>query len=179
MEIWKQYKDSNYEVSTLGNIRNKKTGRILKQCNDKAKYKRVSIYVKKKHITKTIHRMVAETFIPNPDNLPEVDHINNIRDDNRVENLQWCTGEYNLEKSYKKGYRTYPLRVGIKISKDGITKKFVSKHECSRYIKEKECLSSSIRSIYTNINWALKRNNKCYGYQVEREEIDGRFKEEI
>ena len=43
-----------------------------------------------------IHRLVAQAFIPNPDNLPQINHKNEQRDDNRVDNLEWCTGVYNI-----------------------------------------------------------------------------------
>lgn len=51
---------------------------------------------------KIVHRLVAETFIPNPDNLPEVNHINYDTHDNRAENLEWCTRIYNLRHSFLK-----------------------------------------------------------------------------
>lgn len=48
----------------------------------------------------TLHRVIAEAFVPNPDNLPEVDHISGIKSDNRAQNLRWVTGEENI-KSYR------------------------------------------------------------------------------
>ena len=85
----------NYSVSSEGEVRNDKTGRILKKYKDKYKYDHVNLYKNGKLKNFQIHRIVAEVFIPNPNNLPCIDHINTIRDDNRVENLRWCTHKEN------------------------------------------------------------------------------------
>lgn len=96
METWKKidgYK--NYSVSSEGNVRNDKTKIILKPRYNKGGYQRVTLYKKGQGILFSIHRLVAQAFIPNPNNLPCVDHINTVRDDNRVENLRWVTYEEN------------------------------------------------------------------------------------
>lgn len=101
-EIWKQYKDTNYEVSNLGNVRNIKTGRVLKPAKHGLGYLHVVLCKNGKHKTITVHRLVAETFIPNPDNLPEVNHKDEDKTNNCIENLEWCTQIYNAQYSKNK-----------------------------------------------------------------------------
>lgn len=97
MEKWKNIKGfENYEVNDDGQVRNKKTGRILKPYDNGRGYVEVDLLINGKRTTKKIHRIVAEAFIPNPENKPEVNHINEIKTDNRVENLNWMTREENM-----------------------------------------------------------------------------------
>lgn len=94
MEHWKfvpieEYKD--YEVSDLGRIRH--NGKILKQQLDKYGYYCIRIGKDKK--TFRVHRLIAMTFLPNPNNLPCVNHKSCIKTENFVSNLEWCTVAYN------------------------------------------------------------------------------------
>lgn len=99
--MWKKIKDfENYEVSTDGEVRSlnyARSGkcRIMKPQPNGNGYLGVGLSKNNKSHTKTIHRLVAEAFIPNPDNLRDVDHINGDRTDNRVENLRWCSHKDN------------------------------------------------------------------------------------
>lgn len=92
IEWWKYIKgyEGLYMVSTFGRVKNSRTGRILKPSVNNCGYLQVRLC--KNGITKNylVHRLVAEAFISNPDNLPTVDHINRIVSDNRVENLRWA-----------------------------------------------------------------------------------------
>ena len=85
----------NYEVSNLGNVRNNKTGRILKPGIDGRGYYKVNLCSDGKQYTKRIHKLVAEAFILNPYNKNCVDHIDNDRLNNNVSNLRYATFQEN------------------------------------------------------------------------------------
>ena len=93
MEKWKRIKGMDYEVSSTGLVRNL-SGKILKQKTENG-YKRIGLRVNNKQLFFRVHRLVAAAFIPKIRGKEQVHHINHIRDDNRVENLQWVTGEEN------------------------------------------------------------------------------------
>lgn len=98
MEIWKNINE-NYKVSSEGRIYSEKTKRILKPNVVGSGYLKVDLYEKGKREIHLVHRLVAEAFIPNTSNLPEINHKNKIKTDNRIENLEWCDRKYNNEFS--------------------------------------------------------------------------------
>ena len=123
-EIWKDIKDFEglYQVSNFGRVRSlsrlvnsrngKRTaqGKILFQNTyPNTGYKHVTLSKHSKCKRYSVHRLVAETFIPNPDNLPCVNHKDETRTNNRVDNLEWCTYKYNSN------YGTSPQKVSAKM----------------------------------------------------------------
>ena len=84
-----------YSVSSEGQVQSHLTGIVLKPAVNHKGYLIVQLSLSGSKRNHRIHRLVAEAFIPNPENLPEVDHINGDRQDNRVENLRWVTGSAN------------------------------------------------------------------------------------
>ena len=84
---------TDYEISSDGRVRNKKTKKLLKLQDDKDGYKIVSLHRPRRKFR--VHRLVAIAFIPNPNNLPYVNHIDEVKYNNIVTNLEWCTVEYN------------------------------------------------------------------------------------
>ena len=95
-EIWKDitgYKNL-YQVSNFGRVRDV-DGNIKKLFHQSKGYLFVDLVKDKIHTKYLIHRLVAMAFIPNPDNLPQVNHINEIKTDNRAINLEWCSVKYN------------------------------------------------------------------------------------
>ena len=83
-----------YEVSNTGQVINIKTGHILKQHKDKDGYWVLSLK-RDKYKTYFAHRLVAQAFIPNPDNLPMVNHKDEDKSNCMVDNLEWCDAKYN------------------------------------------------------------------------------------
>lgn len=109
MEEWRDIEvfEGKYMVSNTGKVKNlnyKRTGKekIMKAYPDKDGYLCTQLCKDGKVKNCRINRLVAQAFIPNPENLPQVNHKNEDKTDNRVENLEWCTNQYNVEYSNAK-----------------------------------------------------------------------------
>ena len=108
-EVWNQIKGfEDYEISNLGNIRSyNKTSDVyihksMRINHTKEGYAVVTLTKTRKYL---VHRLVAETFIPNPDNLPEVNHKDCNKANNNIENWEWCSRTYNIKYGYANGER--------------------------------------------------------------------------
>ena len=100
-EVWRDVDgyDGVYQVSNLGRVRSKKYGdwRVMKGIKDKDGYLRLSLYKDGNRKKFFVHRLVAQAFIPNDDETKtQINHRNEIKSDNRVYNLEYCTPQYNV-----------------------------------------------------------------------------------
>lgn len=96
---------NRFEISVFGRLRNAKTKHIYKQQLLKSGYYsvRTTLGSRKRKIHIIIHKAVAYTFIPNPNNFPEVNHKDGRKENNYVSNLEWCTSHYNQKHKYDLG----------------------------------------------------------------------------
>lgn len=105
-EKWKDIKgyEGLYQISSLGRVKSLarstknqycKSNYIMKSEVQKSGYKKIGLYKNRKQTYFSIHRLVAEAFIPNPNNYPCVNHKDENKNNNNVINLEWCTYEYN------------------------------------------------------------------------------------
>lgn len=104
-EVWKDIKgfDGRYQVSNFGKVKSfaRKNPRILKPGIDKDGYHKYSLSTNKMFFNKMGHRLVAEAFLPNPQDLQVVNHKNMVKDDNSVGNLEWCDVGHNTRHGFR------------------------------------------------------------------------------
>ena len=146
--IIKDYPD--YAVSNLGNVMNIKTGRILKPGFSTDGYLLVVLSKNGERKTYRVHRLVASAFIPNPFNYPQVNHKDEDKTNNCVNNLEWCTAQYNSEYSLAKQVGQYDL-------KGNLIKTWKSAYEIER------CLGFN-RSSISDCCRGREYCNTAYGY---------------
>ena len=156
-ELWKEWpRDPRIKVSNKGNVVSYKSGvrHSLKVIHDNCGYRRVGAV---NGSTTSVHRMVANTWIPNPNHYPEVNHIDGDKDNNRVENLEWVTHSQNMRHAYRTGLRKRthkgtPVRI---VETDEV---FESVSECARRLGVSQ---PAISACLTG------RNQTCRGYHLE------------
>ena len=147
LEIWKDIEgfEGIYQISNKGNLKSfkkNKNGRILKNKNKKGWYLNIILTNKKKKKSIKIHKLVALAFIPNPNNYPVINHINGNKQDNRVENLEWCTQKQNIIHAKQKGLWKYN-----------------KPYKCKKILQFS--LNNDFISIYENAEEASRKTNVC------------------
>ena len=156
---WKTIPEaSNYEVSDLGEVRNKTTKQILKGRLSKSGYLQVSIKIdaKQKFCNRYIHRLVALCFIENTYNKKEVNHIDRNKTNNKMSNLEWCTSSENQKHRHSSGNeKTSNRHIGM-FKDDVLIKDFDSIVNAAKYFN---------KDTRGNIDGALQgRQHTAYGY---------------
>lgn len=160
-EVWKkvQWKgfETKFEISNKGNVISYLWGRKKEiRPHTRLGYLRFGLTVNKAtRKLLSIHRIVAQTFIPNPLMLPEINHKNGVKNDNRVENLEWCDRSMNVQHAYDIG-----LHIGLKGAINPKAKKVAQYKDCIlikryNYIREakidgflESSISRCLRGIY-------------------------------
>lgn len=171
-EIWKPIKgyEGCYEISNKGNVKGVDRyiknrwgtltlwkGCVLKLITDNDGYLRVGLYKNGKYSNYGVHRLVAEAFIQNPNNLQCINHKNEIKTDNRVENLEWCTNSYNLNY----GHRLEKAMEKIKIH----ILQFTKNMDFVAYYKSATEAALVNGFDNSNISWCAKGHLKsAYGF---------------
>lgn len=143
-----------YQISNYGRIKSltrKRDGmkriekeHIINQFNDGNGYKQFSLFKNKKKISYKTHRILAQTFLPNPNNYPCVNHIDGNKQNNKISNLEWCTYKYNTKHAWDIGLCS--------------TKKF--KHYTTQVAKLNE--NNKVLETYSSQKIASKLNNISY-----------------
>jgi hypothetical protein len=159
MEIWKDIKgfEGSYQISNMGNVRSldrevkskvgyrKIKGMYLKFLIDKDGYHSVNLKKKQLSYKLRVHRLVCDAFIENIDNKPQVNHINGIKNDNRLINLEWASLSENRKHAYSTGLQNGINRRGEKNNFTKLTSKQVIE----------------IRELYTCKLTGKKNKNGC------------------
>ena len=152
VELWKKHPDiDKIEVSSFGRVRSVK-GHYYTSCHDHGGYLLVGFRMNGKHVSKLVHRLVAQAFIPNPNNLPQVNHKDSDRTNNNVSNLEWCNNSYNQIYMEKFGISNTESR-GKPVFAINLTtlevSRFRSQHEAERALGVYQAnINSVIRGRY-------------------------------
>lgn len=173
-EIWKDVPgyEGIYVVSSFGRIRNLVSGKFIKPSQKNDGYCRVCLSKNGCGKCINIHRLVAQVFIPNPDNLPQVNHRDEDKTNNNVTNLEWCSAKYNINYGTSK-IRNRQTRINkgiwtglnrIEYSKNYYenNKEYFKEYRKDYYQSNKERLKEYGKNYYENNKEYYKEYNREY-----------------
>ena len=169
-----------YEVSNTGQVRSLDKydsmnrflrGRILRLFTDGLGYLRAQLYSNSKRKSFLVHRLVAQAFIPNPDNLPQVNHRDENPSNDNVDNLEWCDGKYNVNY----GTRIDRIR-DIRLKNGTYTGLSKEEYRKKRYQEKKDKINERRREYYRENREKICERQKEYNHK-NREKINERQKE--
>lgn len=163
MEEWRAVPgyEGLYEVSNIGNVRNVRRNTLLRLQKTNNGYIRVVLSKNRIKTGFQVHRLVCQAFIENPDNLPQVNHIDEDKSNNRVENLEWCTAKYNNNYGSRKDkVRDTKIKNGYYtgLSKEEYRKKYRDKNK--EKIREKQ--RGYMRKYYENNKEKVREHMREY-----------------
>ena len=167
MEEWKNIigYEGLYEVSNMGNVRNVRRNTLLRFSKNQG-YIQVYLYKNGIRTGFKVHRLVALTFIPNPDNLPQVNHKDEDKTNNSVDNLEWCDHKYNINY----GHRTENA-INTRVKNGYADPNFIGFG-----LNEKEYIKQYSRIYYERNREKSKERSKIY-YQEHKQELYEKNKE--
>lgn len=150
----------NYSVDEKGNVYNTNTNKKLKWRKTLKGYCYVSLYKNNKQKNMFIHRLVALAFIPNPDELPQVNHKDENKENNCIDNLEWCTADYNTN------YGTRTERSGVRVKQFDLQGNFIK--EWNTIKEAATALGTDPSNISAVIGNTSKIRKSAGGYKWER-----------
>ena len=169
MESWEKYPDNqNYIVSNTGRVRRERSTED-KIPRERKGYLSVDLYSDGKRKTKRVHRLVAETFLPNPDNKPEVNHIDGNKHNNDVSNLEWVNSKENCRHAWDNGLikPSYGMR-GKKNPNAGRKSKPIRIVETGEIFEDLKSCEEAIDGNNRHINDCLRGRQRTHrGYHFE------------
>lgn len=166
--IWKTIEGTNgeYQVSDTGLVKTTKTGRILRPAVSRHGYERVCLFKMDRERRYRVHRLVAMAFIPNPENLPQVNHIDGNKRNNNVSNLEWVTNEENMHHAKEHG-----LRAGHEKFCESRRKRVIATNIKTGEIIVFESILAAVKGVGTNhVSAVLKgqrKQSKGYTFALE------------
>ena len=119
MEKWKKIPNTHYEVSSSGRVRNANNGRVIKQQVNQRGYSTIRVKDdNQKKISRTVHRLVALSFVANPNGYKEVNHQDGDKQNNNASNLVWCTRSQNIQHAWDNELRRFTEKVRAAVLKN-------------------------------------------------------------